>query len=74
MSKPHNKHQPDDKSRSLARQLAGVGVPQNDICIIIGVSKPTLHKHYREDLDRGLAEALKMIDGRTRGVPPKPGE
>lgn len=54
-------HEPDDKSRALARTLSGIGVPQDDICILLGVSKPTLHKHYRDDLDKGLAEANAKV-------------
>lgn len=56
--KPHN---PDDNSRKLVKSLSGIGVPQEDICAIMGVSKPTLHKYYREELDKGLAEANAKV-------------
>jgi hypothetical protein len=54
-------HKPTDETRKLARSLSGIGVPQDDVCVILGISKPTLHKHYREDLDRGLAEANAKV-------------
>lgn len=54
-------HKPDDASRKLVKSLSGIGVPQDDICAIVSVSKPTLHKHYRDDLDRGLAEANAKV-------------
>ena len=54
-------HKPTDETRKLARSLSGIGVPQEDICVILGVSKPTLHKHYRDDLDKGLAEANAKV-------------
>jgi len=54
-------HAPTPESKRLAKTLSGLGVPQLDICTIIGVSKPTLHKHYREEIDLGLAEANAKI-------------
>jgi predicted transcriptional regulator len=63
MAQGQKPHSPTEKDRTLAQTLSGLGVPQNDIAILIGISKPTLHKHYREDLDRGLAEANAKIAG-----------
>lgn len=54
-------HEPTDEQRKLVKTLSGIGVPQDDICALIGVSKPTLHKHYRSELDVGLAEANAKI-------------
>lgn len=54
-------HEPTSDTRKLVRTLSGIGVPQEDICVIVGVTKPTLHKHYREDLDKGLAEANAKV-------------
>lgn len=56
-------HEPTDETRKLAKTLSGLGVPQDDIATLIGISKPTLHKHYREELDRGLAEANAKVAG-----------
>jgi hypothetical protein len=54
-------HEPTDEQRRLVKTLSGIGVPQDDICALVGVSKPTLHKHYRSELDVGLAEANAKI-------------
>lgn len=54
-------HKPTDESRNMARTLSGLGVPQSDIATLLGVSKPTLHKHYRGDLDKGMAEANAKV-------------
>jgi hypothetical protein len=54
-------HAPTDEARKLARSLSGLGVPQDDICVILDVTKPTLHKYYRSELDRGLAEANAKV-------------
>lgn len=54
-------HEPSEESHKLVRTLSGLGVPQDDICVLVGCTKPTLHKHYRESLDKGLAEANSQI-------------
>ena len=43
--------------------LAGLGVPQDDIAKIIGCAPKTLRKRFREELDRGVAEANAMVAG-----------
>lgn len=61
------KHKPTEDTRKLAKTLSGIGVPQDDICAILGITKPTLHKHYRKDLDLGMAEAnAKVAEGLFR--------
>ena len=53
-----------DAMRKRVQSLAGVGVRQEDICAIIGCRDPkTLRKHFRDDLDRGMAEANVEIAG-----------
>lgn len=52
-----------DATRERARYLAGVGLPQNDIAKIVGCDPKTLRKRFRDDLDRGVAEAKATIAG-----------
>ena len=47
----------DEAMRERVRYLAGVGVPQDDIARIVGCAPKTLRKRFRDDLDRGIAEA-----------------
>lgn len=54
-------HKPTPEQREMVRAMSGYGVPQEDICHIIDVSMPTLHKHYRRDLDVGMAKANAKI-------------
>lgn len=54
-------HEPTDTTRRIARTLSGYGIPQEQIASEIGVSVPTLHKHYREDLDAGLRQANAQV-------------
>lgn len=43
-------HGPTVKTRSEVSALASFGVPQEDIAAYIGISKPTLAKHYQDEL------------------------
>jgi hypothetical protein len=52
-----------DALREKVRYLAGLGVPQDDIAKIIGCAPKTLRLRFREDLDRGTAEANATIAG-----------
>jgi hypothetical protein len=52
----------------MVEALAGVGIPQDDICHLIinpftkrGISKSTLHRHFRQELDEGNAKAKAKI-------------
>jgi len=53
----------NDAMRERVRYLAGVGVPQDDIAKIIGCAPKTLRKRFRDDLDRGVAEANATMCG-----------
>ena len=52
-----------DAMRERARSLAARGVRQEDIATIIGCEAKTLRKHFRDELDRGMAEANAEIAG-----------
>jgi hypothetical protein len=49
--------------REQVRHLAGVGVRQDDIAKIIGCAPKTLRGRFRDDLDRGVAEANATVSG-----------
>jgi hypothetical protein len=53
----------NDAVRERVRHLAGVGVRQDDIAKIIGCAPKTLRKQFRDDLDRGVAEANAIVSG-----------
>jgi len=57
-----------DALREKARYLAGLGVPQDDIAKIIGCAPKTLRRHFRDELDRGVAEANATISGSLFGA------
>ena len=53
----------DDAKRERVRYLAGLGMPQDDIARLIGCSAKTLRKRFRDELDRGVAEANAVVSG-----------
>jgi len=53
----------NDAMREKVWYLAGLGVRQDDIAKIIGCAPKTLRKCFRDELDRGVAEANATIAG-----------
>ena len=54
-------HEPTEASRRQVRALAAYGIPQDEIARVLGISKPTLEKHYRPELDRAETEANAKV-------------
>ena len=71
-------HVPTPKSREAVADLSAFGVPVLKIAKALGISKPTLHKYYQDELDIGMvkknakvAEALYMkatVDGNVTAM------
>jgi len=49
--------------RKKVRSLAARGVRHEDIAEILDCDAKTLRKHFREELDRGMAEANSNVTG-----------
>lgn len=55
--------EPTEKDRELVQQLVAFGTPQEQICTLIKgtndkpISKPTLIRHFREELNQGAVVA-----------------
>jgi ABC-type molybdenum transport system ATPase subunit/photorepair protein PhrA len=54
-------HEPTEAQRKTVHAMAGYGTPQADIARVIGISIPTLHLHYRRELDVAMAEANVQV-------------
>src|SRR5258705_12934729 len=52
-----------DALREKVRYLAGLGGRQDDIAKFIGCAPKTLRTRFRDELDRGVAEANATISG-----------
>ena len=45
----------------MARAMSGLGLPQEQIALLLEIDPKTLRKHLRNELDRGMAEANVKI-------------
>ena len=53
---------PTEEQRSTVRRLAALGIRQADIAEMIGLrSEKTVRKHFRRELNRGVAEANRQV-------------
>lgn len=52
---------PTDENRRTVRAMAGFGVPQEDIAVLLDIDPKTLRKHFRAELDRGTIEANAKV-------------
>lgn len=55
--------QPTDEDRKRIRLLAGLGLTQDQVALVMGKCTDTLAKHCREDLDAGRAETIAKVAG-----------
>jgi hypothetical protein len=49
------------ESRQSVTNMAGLGLPQEQIALLVGVSAPTLRKHYGLELELGEAQATAKV-------------
>jgi hypothetical protein len=54
-------HQPTPEQRKTVEAMAGYGIPHEEIGRVVGVSVPTLHKCYRQELDNGHTKANAAV-------------
>jgi len=54
-------HEPTNESRAIVSNLAAFGIRQESIARQLGISKPTLEKYYREELEHGLDDANAKV-------------
>ena len=50
----------EEKSR-MVNQLSGLGIPHEQICSILKISRPTLYKYYEQELKQGKAQANAKV-------------
>lgn len=66
-------HVPTDENRSKVEALTAYGFTQERIAPMIGVSVPTLVKHYAREMERGEApleaKLLESVAGQALGAP-----
>lgn len=54
-------HRATQANRNLVEQYAAMGIPQEHIAMKIGVTAPTLRKHYHVQLELGAADSVAAV-------------
>ena len=52
---------PTDEQRRMVRAMAGYGVPQDDIALVVRCTSRTLRKWFRQELDIAVIEANARV-------------
>lgn len=52
-----------DKDRNTVASMTARGADQAEIIALLGISKPTLRKYYRRELDTGASRANNVVAG-----------
>ena len=53
--------EPTAEQRQTVERMAGLGIPQKHIAAVVGISVPTLEKHFRVEIDIGAAKANTAV-------------
>ena len=54
---------PTPEHRYSVELMAGIGITQADIALALEISRPTLHKHFRRELDTGKTKMVTKVAG-----------
>jgi len=58
---PQEAHKPTEETRRMVESTSGLGLPHEQIAILVGIDDKTLRKYYRAELDMGKAKANGQI-------------
>ena len=53
--------EPTADQRQMVERAVGLGIAQDRIAALVGISKPVLEKHFREELDRGMVSVEYQV-------------
>jgi len=54
-------HVPSEEWRRQVETASGYGLPHEQIAVLVGIDDKTLRKHYRKELDQGMAKANAQV-------------
>lgn len=57
-------HQPTAENRRVVWIMSATGIPRADIATALGITQPTLRKHYADELKTGKLQANANVAGR----------
>jgi hypothetical protein len=73
MGKPA--HVPDDQTRAIVEAMSAYGIEQENIAEHLGITRKTLAKHYKRQLDGATTRMITKVAGALykRAIDPKAG-
>ena len=57
------KYNPNDQDKQLVMQMSAVGISQEQIAAVIGITHETLNKYYKTELETSKSKAIAKIGG-----------
>lgn len=57
------KYEPNEADKTLVMQMSAVGITQEQIAAVIGITHETLNKYYKETLETSKSKAIAKIGG-----------
>ena len=54
-------YEPTKEGRKMVEAMSASGIPQDDICLVLGITKKTLRKHFSFELDTAATKANAKI-------------
>ncbi len=57
-------HVPTPENRELVLRDSGMGVPHDTIADSLGITKRTLYRYYRKELNHGVAVTNRRVGGK----------
>jgi hypothetical protein len=55
--------EPTAEQRKMVSDMVAFGIPALNICGVLGISHPTLEKHFRDEIDNSKARANTKVAG-----------
>lgn len=52
---------PTKEARDTVSHYTRYGIPQADLCAVLGISKATLHRHFRAEIDTAAPRAIAKV-------------
>ena len=56
---------PSAEQRKQVETMAGYGIPEEDIALVLGIDPKTLRKHFRLELERWSSDVPEQHTART---------
>lgn len=56
-----SKYKPTEQERAMVGRMVSVDMTQDEICAVLDITAPTLHKYFRRELDTAYVKLLARL-------------